>query len=246
MIAADKNNLQATLTQGVLNLQFKLVQLYTTNLTALGTVSALIASFVYSGMACGVFPNNNPSNGTYNPNSNPGYHGLEYLFFVFSVISLMTGVFAVSQTTIVTMFGPALALSGSTPGAVTLAVDHMSQRQTYALLISVVCVATLVLSCCVCDWDRLFYGIAAMNSFIYFGIFYLMVREGLKAYALFKLEDKLVKPPKTLFGINRTKSLSSSNIEDPDAFAAREKQAAVQIAAEEVMLILRFIHLLLK
>lgn len=49
MIAADKNRLKATLTQGVMQIQNKLIVLYTSNLNAIAGQTALIAGFAYTG-----------------------------------------------------------------------------------------------------------------------------------------------------------------------------------------------------
>ena len=50
MIAANKRLLQATLTEGVLNIQSNLIELYSTNLNSLATQAALIAGFAFAAL----------------------------------------------------------------------------------------------------------------------------------------------------------------------------------------------------
>jgi len=48
MIAANKRLLKATLTEGVLSIQQNLIDLYTNNLSAMGTQAALIGGFAFA------------------------------------------------------------------------------------------------------------------------------------------------------------------------------------------------------
>ncbi len=178
MIAADKNLLQATLTQGVLSIQFQLVNLYTNNLTAIGTVCALVAGFAYTGYGEAPYSFVNEGNNI-----------LAYIYYPVDLVALSLGLFAVAQTTIATMFGPAMALNGDTPETVIKAVEHMSNCQTYVCQLGVLCVAALLLSGCIIGWVRLPRGVAAMNTVIYAGVGYVIYREGVKAYLLFKHDD---------------------------------------------------------
>ena len=179
MIAADKNLLQATLTQGVLSIQFQLVDLYTNNLTAIGTVCALVAGFAYTGYGEAAYSF-----------VNKGDNILAYFYYPADLLALSLGLFAVAHTTIATMFGPAMALNGETPEMVIKAVEHMSDCQTYVCQIGVLCVSALLLSGCILGWARLPRGVAAMNTIVYASVGYVIYREGMKAYILFKHDDK--------------------------------------------------------
>ena len=48
MIAANKRLLKATLTEGVLEIQSRLIDLYTENLSAMGVLGALIGGFAFA------------------------------------------------------------------------------------------------------------------------------------------------------------------------------------------------------
>ena len=52
MIAANKRLLKATLTEGVLSIQQNLIDLYTANLSAMGTQAALIGGFAFAATQC--------------------------------------------------------------------------------------------------------------------------------------------------------------------------------------------------
>ena len=51
MIAANKRFLKANLTQGVLGIQTNLINLYSSNLSAIATQAALIAGFSFTAVA---------------------------------------------------------------------------------------------------------------------------------------------------------------------------------------------------
>ena len=178
MIAADKNLLQATLTQGVLQIQTSLIDLYTKNLNSIGTLAALVAGFAYTGVAEADYSDTYPGD------------VLVYFYYFFDIVCLSMGVFCISQATIVTMYGPSLALNGDTSEAVTAAVGHMCDQQTFTFKIGAVSVTSLLISACLLTWARRDPGVGAMCMIIYLLVYALMVSEGKKAYDLFKIEDE--------------------------------------------------------
>jgi hypothetical protein len=179
MIAGDKNLLRATLTQGVLQIQITLVELYNNNINALATGTTLMASFAYTGLAEAYYPHNEHS---FN-------EGLMYFYYFFDILSLAMGVFCICQATIVTMFGPSLALNGQTPEAVTNAVVHMQDQQSFIFWIAAISTVSLMIAMCMLGWARLDHGIAGMDTVLYLGALYLMVQEGQKVYEMFKLDE---------------------------------------------------------
>jgi hypothetical protein len=178
MIAADKNLLKATLTQGVLSIQSQLIDLYTANLNNIGTLGALIAGFAYTGIAEAYYPPGNLAS------------IVEYFYYFFNIVALSGGVFCVSQATIVSMLGPYLALNGSTEEAVTTAVGHMRDQQTMVFKIGAVCIFSLQTAVCLLTWARRSRGIGAMCTFLYLAVLYVTIKRGLLAFSLFKLDDE--------------------------------------------------------
>lgn len=86
MIVADRNMLKASLAKGVLEIQLTLIQLYTSNLNAIGTQAALIAGFAFTGIAETPYPNDNFDDEV-----------IEYFYYFFITVTLVSGLFAVSQ-----------------------------------------------------------------------------------------------------------------------------------------------------
>lgn len=205
MIAADKNHLQASLTQGVLQIQSSLIDLYTSNLNSIGTLGALVAGFAYTGIAEAVYPDTSAEG------------GIIFFYYFFDIACLTFGVFCISQATIVTMYGPSLALNGETADAVTTAVSHMCDQQTFTFKIGAVSVTSLLLAACLLTWDRREAGVAAMCTVVYIAVYAFMVREGLKAYELFKIEDE---------DVGQMKASSAT--------AMKYKQLGVEMAPKEL------------
>jgi hypothetical protein len=174
MIVADRNMLKASLAKGVLEIQLTLIQLYTSNLNAIGTQAALVAGFAFTGIAETMYPQGDWIDGI-----------LEYFYYFFITTTLVSGLFAVSQSTIVTLYGPAMALSGETPEAVTTSVSNMRRQQDFVFKVGAVSVTSLFLSAIVLSWARRPKGVATLNTIVYLVVYYLMVTEGQKAYNLF-------------------------------------------------------------
>lgn len=174
MIVADRNMLKASLAKGVLEIQLTLIQLYTSNLNAIGTQAALIAGFAFTGIAETPYPNDNFDDEV-----------IEYFYYFFITVTLVSGLFAVSQATIVTLYGPAMALSGETPEAVTSSVSNMRGQQDFVFKVGGVAITSLFLSAICLSWARRPRGVASVNTIVYLGVYYLMVSEGRKAYLLF-------------------------------------------------------------
>lgn len=174
MIVADRNMLKASLAKGVLQIQLTLIQLYTSNLNAIGTQAALIAGFAFTGIAETPYPNDNFDDEV-----------IEYFYYFFITLTLVSGLFAVSQATIVTLYGPAMALSGETPEAVTSSVSSMRGQQDFVFKVGGVAITSLFLSAICLSWARRPRGVATVNTLVYLTVYYLMVSEGRKAYMLF-------------------------------------------------------------
>lgn len=174
MIVADRNMLKASLAKGVLEIQLTLIQLYTSNLNAIGTQAALIAGFAFTGIAETPYPNDNFDDAV-----------IEYFYYFFITLTLVSGLFAVSQATIVTLYGPAMALSGETPEAVTSSVSNMRGQQDFVFKVGGVAITSLFLSAICLSWARRPRGVATVNTLVYLGVYYLMLSEGRKAFLLF-------------------------------------------------------------
>jgi hypothetical protein len=143
MIVGDRNMLKATIARGILEIQLNLVAFYTNNLAAFGDQAALIAGFAYTAVFEAVYPTNFQYQ-----------YYIAFPYYFFGTICLISSLFIVSQSTIVTMYGPAMALSGETPESVTSSVTNMRNQQTLIFKIGVVTVFTLFANGICYAWAR--------------------------------------------------------------------------------------------
>ncbi len=105
------------------------------------------------------------------------------------MLSFASGLFAVTQCTIVVLFGPTMALSGDTPEAVTTTVRHMADSQDYIYKICAVCMASIFLSCIMLGWSsEQPVPVATINTLIYLFVFGVIVNQAIKANRMFKVD----------------------------------------------------------
>lgn len=147
MIVGDRNMMKASLTRGVLQIQLNLIELYTSNLNSIATQAALISGFEFTGIAETVYPDNQTS-GVYLQEK------LAYFYYGFITFGIVCGLFAVSQATIVTIYGPGTALSGDTPEAMTNAVSNMRKQQDFIFRLCGISVTCLFIACVCMEWAR--------------------------------------------------------------------------------------------
>jgi hypothetical protein len=182
MIAGDKNMLQASLTQGVLKIQTRLVTLYTKNLRALGIGGTRMSAF--AAMASGAkIPHNLY---VYN-------ESMMYFYYFFDLLAFCMGVFCVCHATIVRVFGPTMALTGDSPETVMTAIRNMQAEQTFVFKIAATAIMSVMTAFCILGWMRLDHGIAAMDTVIYVGGMILLVKRGRQTYEMFKWEGEEAK-----------------------------------------------------
>mmetsp|Transcript_17971 Transcript_17971/g.39849 ORF Transcript_17971/g.39849 Transcript_17971/m.39849 type:complete len:140 (+) Transcript_17971:196-615(+) len=119
MIAANKRFLKANLTQGVLGIQTNLINLYSNNLSAIATQAALIGGFSFTAV---ILETNTGS---------VWREALSYFYYVCFTVCLVAALFVLSQATVVVMFGPTMALKGSTDEAVKFAAAPINPPSIY-------------------------------------------------------------------------------------------------------------------
>lgn len=173
MIAANKRFLKANLTQGVLGIQTNLINLYSNNLSAVATQAALIAGFSFAAVAS-VFDDRGLLEMT-----------LGYFYYLCFTICLVAALFVLSQATIVVMFGPTMALKGSTDEAVKVAAGHMMNQQLKIFKLAAVSITALFLGSCILSWANYPPGIATITTFVYILGYYWLIKEGYQAYFTF-------------------------------------------------------------
>lgn len=173
MIAANKRFLKANLTQGVLGIQTNLINLYSANLSAVATQAALIAGFSFTAVI--IVPNYTDLQSTV----------LSYFYYSCFTICLVSALFVLTQSTITTMFGPTMALKGSTDDAVKFAATQMMNQQILVLKVATVAISALFLGACLLSWSNYPPGIATICTVFYIVTYYFLIVEGFRAYRIF-------------------------------------------------------------
>ncbi len=161
----------------MLGIQTNLVQLYTSNLTAMATQAALIGGFSFTAVLVA---------------SDPGSLAdqvLGYFYYVCFAICLVTSLFILSEATIVVMFGPTMALKGATDDAVKFAANHMREQQMIILKAAWVVVTSLFLGACIMSWANYEVGIAAITTVVYIVGYYALITQSYRAFRIFVPSD---------------------------------------------------------
>ena len=102
MLFADKRALETNLKVSLLAIREKELNFYTTNCLAVGTQSALLAGFAYSGLTQVAFPHEAP-------------YLIKLLYLLITTTAMGFELIAVMNTTLLSMVGPGLALRGHVP-----------------------------------------------------------------------------------------------------------------------------------
>ena len=102
MLFADKRALETNLKVSLLAIREKELNFYTTNCLAVGTQSALLAGFAYSGLTQVAFPHEAP-------------YLIKLLYLLVTTTAMGFELIAVMNTTLLSMVGPGLALRGHVP-----------------------------------------------------------------------------------------------------------------------------------
>jgi hypothetical protein len=175
MIAADKNQLKASIQQGTLRIQHKLIQLYQLNLDSIAVNGALMAIYSFKGFTTADYP---PSHRA---------HYMQYVYHPIDVISLICALFCVSQATIATVFGPTVALTGTDPDSMKKAVKHMRAQQQFCYKIGVVSITCLYTAIGLLSWVKLPDYVAPIVCILLVFVYCVMIYEGKRTFDLFRI-----------------------------------------------------------
>lgn len=163
--------------QGVLGIQTNLINLYSNNLSAVATQAALIGGFSFTAVAAAT------------DTTTVTKLTLSYFYYVCFTVCLVTALFVLAQATIVVMFGPTMALKGSTDEAVKFAAGHMMAQQLLILKAAFISISSLFAAACILSWANYPYGIAAITTVVYGVGYYYLIDYGFKAYRIFVPND---------------------------------------------------------
>lgn len=150
----------------MLGIQTNLINLYSNNLSAIATQAALIGGFSFTAVIMSA------------DTSSITQLALSYFYFVPFTVCLVAALFVLSQATIVVMFGPTMALKGSTDEAVKFAAAQMMNQQFIILKAAMVSITGLFIGACVLSWANYPIGIAVITTVVYIIAYYIMLKEG--------------------------------------------------------------------
>ncbi len=139
----------------------------------MATQAALIAGFSFAAVA-----------GAFTDTSILGLT-LGYFYYTLFTICLTVALFVLSQATIVVMFGPTMALKGSTDEAVKVAAGHMMTQQLLIFKLAVIAITALFFGSCILSWATYPPGIATITTVVYLVAYYFLVTYGYTAYFTF-------------------------------------------------------------
>jgi len=97
----------------------------------------------------------------------------------------VAALFVLSQSTIVVMFGPTMALKGSSDEAVKVAAGHMMAQQFFIFQLAALSITALFLGSCILSWANYPVGIATITTVIYLIGYYYLIKMGYEAYSTF-------------------------------------------------------------
>jgi hypothetical protein len=154
--------------------------LYRANLTEISTQAALIAGFSFTALietadSIDFADENRPLKKIVLP----------YVFYACFATSFSTALYVLALGTVVVMFGPTLALKGSTDDAVKYAATHMRKLQMKILKAAFTAITTLLLGACILSFQLYDIGIAVLTFVVYVGVYFYLVSYGFNIYRTF-------------------------------------------------------------
>jgi hypothetical protein len=177
MIEANKKYINATLKQGTAHIQGSLIQLYTYNLNAIGTQAALIAGFAFTALS-----DLNPTEAS---------TALQYFYYIFYTICLITALFVLTQATIAAIFGTTLSIKGKNAKTVEIAAKIMKDKQVLILQMGSVCITSLFIGGVLQSWSLYPTGIAIIVTILYVSFWISIVWLGKATWNECKIETEI-------------------------------------------------------
>jgi hypothetical protein len=107
---------------------------------------------------------------------------LEFFYFSFITMAFSTALFSLCQATIVTTYGPAMALSGDSATSVKHSAGHMKLQQDFVFKIGYLCISAIFAASVFLSWARRPKGQAILTTLIFLGAYLLLVVKGYQVY----------------------------------------------------------------
>lgn len=134
MLAADRDVLYSQFTRNSLQVHSKLVHLYLANLNAIATQAAIVADLGFGGIKEVELPTSHIR----------GSFMFAYLYYIFCMISMMAALMALSQSTILVIYGHSLFIKGESSEDSLGAVGQLRSSQLESGFWGAVCTLSLL------------------------------------------------------------------------------------------------------
>ena len=142
MLATDRDVLYSQFTRNSLQVHSKLVHLYLANLNAIATQAAIVADLGFGGIKEVELPKNHIR----------GSFMFGYIYYICCMCSLMASLMALSQSTILVIYGHSLFIKGENPDESITAVGQMRSSQLESGFWGAVCTLFLLIQVCACAY----------------------------------------------------------------------------------------------
>ncbi len=120
-----------------------------------------------------------------NDSEDVAQEALSYFYYIFFTVCLVAALFVLSQATVVTTFGPSMALKGNTSDAVKVASSLMHKQQLQIYKVAALSISSLFLGSCLACWSFYPIGVSVITTIVYMVAYYFVVREALNVINTF-------------------------------------------------------------
>lgn len=180
MLIADKHYLKANLSRGWLANQSTLIKLYTTNLQALGTMSAFVAGCAFMGIA-----------ELRMPKARFRWTGLNFLYDFFIHLALCLAIFATTQSALVIVYGPSIALKGAEDDSVIIVANELEKQRKKIQRIGILAILSLFFSLISNYWAKVPTATGVVTTFLLLSGVGITLFEAIRCYNKFHPGDEM-------------------------------------------------------
>lgn len=183
MFLYNSRLLKAEVSNGILETQTLMINLYTSNLNSVGYQAALIATVTYFGVnTCYIQDDSIRANGY-----------LPVMYQACYAASLSSALIMVSHCILASMLGPTKSLTGETSDAVQICVRDMYREQELGVCLLFTSIGFIFVGTSLQMWDNYPFYIAITLSTIYFFAFIIFSWTGWHTLRVFQLDYNISK-----------------------------------------------------
>ena len=110
---------------------------------------------------------------------------VEYIYYAACTTALASGLFLVSQTTIVVVYAAAKALKGNNPDVVLEVVSNIQDQQQLIFKAGIIVITSLWIHCIAMIWSKSTTGVSGFCTFLYIVCYAFIMAVTYQYYWLF-------------------------------------------------------------